>query len=89
MFNYGGLPFMKPLTENKNYFKWLIIPFILVYALTANISELNYIFELKFEGFLEEDRTLLLQILVVVGFLNYSVERLLKWIKYGEILDYI
>jgi hypothetical protein len=81
---------MLPLTENKSYFKWLIVPFILSYVLLTNEFDfLTRWFELKFDGFLEEDRQHFMCVLALVGFLNYSVERGLKWLKYGEILDYV
>ena len=81
---------MLPLTENKSYFKWLIVPFFLSYVLLTNEFDfLTRWFELKFDGFLEEDRQHLMFVLALVGFLNYSVERVLKWLKYGEILDYV
>lgn len=57
--------------------------------LTNEFESLTSLFELKFDGFLEEDRQHLMIILGTVGFLNYSVERLLKYLKYGEMLDYV
>jgi manganese-transporting P-type ATPase len=90
LFNYGGLPFMRPLTENKSYFKWLIVPFILSYVLLANeFEQLNSLFGLKFDGFPEHERQHLMHILCVVGFLNWGVERALKYLKYGEWLDHV
>lgn len=53
------------------------------------IDELNYLFELKFDGFPEKERTKLFSVIAVVGLLNYGVERLIKYFKYGAMLDYI
>ena len=65
-------------------------PFLLSYILLTNEFQfLNNWFQLKFEGFLEEDRQHFMGVLVLVGFLNYAFERALKYIKYGEVLDYI
>ena len=55
MFNYGGLPFMQPLIENKTYFKFLIVPFALVYILMMNIEDLNRYLEMTFDGMQDED----------------------------------
>ena len=90
LFNYGGEPFMESLATNRKFLKFLLAPAGLSVLLALDLSDdLSYVFELKFKGVKEEAKYELFMVFVIVITVNYVWERVLKFLKYRKIYDWI
>lgn len=81
---------MESLSSNKRYIKLLIAPIVLCFILALNINnDLNYTFELNFKDVGPDTNTLLIKLFASMIIINYVFERLIKFLKYKKIYDYI
>lgn len=92
--NHGGEPHMSSLLKNSKYllcyfreFKLLVIPLLVCFIMTGNISEdLSSYFDLKYTGIPYEAN---LEMLVIFGFMVISTFLLEKVCRFGQYKEFV